>query len=63
MVRADEVWIKVNGEQKYLFASMDDDSRYWLASDIAHAKFQYNADILLEVTKEKIGKSPNSFCN
>ncbi len=25
--RADEVWIKVNGKQNYLFASMDDDTR------------------------------------
>ena len=61
MVRADEVWIKVNGEQKYLFASMDDDSRYWLASDMAETKFQHNADKLLELTKEKIGKSPSHF--
>ena len=61
MVRADEVWIKVNGEQKYLFALMDDDSRYWLASDMAETKFQHNADKLLELTKEKIGKSPANF--
>ena len=61
MVRADEVWVKVNGEQKYLFASMDDDARYWLASDMAHTKFQHNADTLLEKTKFKIGKSPAHF--
>ena len=61
MVRADEIWIKVKGEQKYLFASMDDDTRYWLASDMAHTKFQHNADNLLELTKEKIGKNPAHF--
>ena len=61
MIRADEVWIKVAGEQKYLFASMDDDSRYWLASDMAETKFQHNADRLLELTKEKIGKNPTHF--
>ncbi len=61
MVRADEVWIKVNGEQKYLFASMDDDTRYWLASDIAHTIFQHNADTLLELTKKTIGKSLTHF--
>ncbi len=61
MVRADEVWIKVAGEQKYLFASMDDDTRYWLASDMAETKFQHNADALLEKTKKKIGKSPTHF--
>ena len=59
--RADEVWIKVNGEQKYLFASMDDDTRYWLASDIAETKFQHNADNLLELTKLQAGKNPRIF--
>ena len=61
MVRADEIWIKVSGQQKYLFASMDDDTRYWLASDMAHTKFQHNADTLLEKTKIKIGKTPAHF--
>jgi transposase-like protein len=60
-VRADEVWIKVNGKQKYLFASMDDDTRYWLASDLADTKFQHNADRLLELTKKVIGKNPTQF--
>ena len=63
MVRADEVWVKVNGEQKFLFASMDDDTRYWLANDMAHTKFQQNADTLLEKTKTKIGKTPAHFVN
>ena len=61
MVRADEMWIKVKGIQKYLFASMDDDTRYWLASDMAHTKYQHNADRLLKITKKKIGKSPAHF--
>ena len=61
MVRADEIWIKVKGKQKYLFASMEDDTRYWLASDMAHTKFQHNADKLLELTKSKIGKTPAHF--
>ena len=46
MVRADEVWIKVNGKQNYLFASMDDDSRYWLASDMAETKFQQQKEVM-----------------
>ena len=59
--RADEVWIKVAGEQKYLFASMDDDTRYWLASDMAETKFQHNADNLLQLTKLQAGKNPRNF--
>ena len=61
MVRADEIWVKISGKQKYLFASMDDDTRYWLASDMAHTKFQHNADNLLYLTKSQIGKSPSHF--
>ena len=59
--RADEVWIKINGKQNYLFASMDDDTRYWLASDMAETKFQHNADNLLELTKLQAGKVPRNF--
>ncbi len=59
--RADEVWVKINGKQCYLFASMDDDTRYWLASDITDNKFQHNADSLLDLTKKQAGKSPRNF--
>ena len=61
MVRADEIWIKVKGDQKYLSAGMDDDARYWLASDMTHTKFQHNADNMLELTKTKIGKIQAHF--
>lgn len=59
--RADEVWVKVNGKQYYLFASMDDDARYWIASDLADNKFHHNADDLLRTTKEYTGKTPSVF--
>ncbi len=59
--RADEVWVKINGSQNYLFASMDDDTRYWLASDIADNKFQHDADNLLHLTKLQAGKTPKHF--
>jgi hypothetical protein len=40
---------------------MDDDTRYWLASDLADTKFQHNADKLLKLTKKAIGKNPRQF--
>ena len=40
---------------------MDDDTRYWLASDMADGKFQHNADTLLKLAKEATGKSPSHF--
>ena len=59
--RADEVWVKVDGKQHYLFASMDDDTRYWIASDLADNKFHHNADDLLRASKAHTGKSPTVF--
>ena len=40
---------------------MDDDTRYWLASDLADNKFQHNADSLLEMTRKQAGKAPGNF--
>ena len=56
-VRADEVWLKVVEEKKYLFDSIDDKTRYFLAYDVADTKFQHNADRLLKLAKNTIGKS------
>ena len=59
--RADEVWVKIAGKQNYLFASMDDDTRFWEAFDLAETKFQHSADKLLEMTMQQIGKTPKVF--
>ena len=60
-IRADEVWFKVAGDKKYLFAPIDDQTRYFIAYDVADTKFQHNADRLLELTKNAIGKSTKHF--
>ncbi len=57
--RADEVWVKINGKKYYLFASMDDDTRYWLASELADNKFKHSADNIFRMTKQMAGKSPD----
>ena len=36
--RADEIWIKVKGNMKYLFAMMDDETRFWIAQEVADTK-------------------------
>lgn len=61
IIKADKVWLKISGKRKYLFASIDDDTRYWIAYDMANTKLQYNADTLLTNTKLAIGKSPRHF--
>src|SRR3990170_6252556 len=33
--RADEIYLKVKGNMKYLFSMMDDETRFWIAQEVA----------------------------
>jgi putative transposase len=59
--RADEVWIKVKGDLKYLFALMDDETRYWIAQEVADTKDKHDAKNLFEDGKEIAGKRPETL--
>lgn len=59
--RADEVWIRVAGNIVYLFASMDDDTRFWIAAEMANSKHNHDACNLLDMTKKQAGKIPSVF--
>jgi len=41
--RADEMWLKIKGNSKYLCALMDDETRYWIAKEVAGDKFSKEA--------------------
>jgi transposase-like protein/predicted RNA-binding Zn-ribbon protein involved in translation (DUF1610 family) len=56
--RADELYLKVKGNMKYLFAMMDDETRFWIAQEVADSKYQYDARRLLQKAREAIGRKP-----
>jgi transposase-like protein len=58
--RADELFLKVRGNMKYLYAMMDNDTRFWIAQQVADTK--YTADIapLFKAGKETAGKVPHT---
>lgn len=56
--RADEVWIKVKGDMKYLFALIDDETRYLIAQEVADTKEKHDARNLFAMGKEMMGKKP-----
>ena len=58
---ADEVWLKVKGDKKYLFAMMDNDTRFWIAQEVADTKFKHNAQSLLKIGKSIAKKIPSEF--
>ena len=59
--RADELYVKVKGNMKYLFALMDDETRFWIAQEVADTKHRHDAGRLFQMGKEATGKSPKTL--
>lgn len=56
--RADELYVKIKGDMKYLFALMDDETRFWIAQEVAGSKYKHDARRLFEMGKRLMGKKP-----
>jgi transposase-like protein len=60
--RADEMWLKIKGNPKYLYALLDDQTRFWIAKEVAGDKFSHEApeyaSRLFRQGKEVAGKKP-----
>ena len=59
--RADEIYIKVKGDLKYLFALMDDETRYWIAQEVADSKDKHDARSLFKEAREIVGRRPETL--
>jgi transposase-like protein len=56
--RADELYVKIKGNMKYLFALMDDETRFWIAQEVADTKYTHDAKGLFRKGVEVTGKKP-----
>ncbi len=56
--RADELYLKVKGNMKYLFAMMDDETRFWIAQEVADSKYTHDARHLFKLARAVAGKRP-----
>ena len=59
--RADEVYVKFRGNRKYLFAVMDDETRFWIAQEVSNYKEGANASRLFQRAKASAGKEPKTL--
>lgn len=59
--RADELWMKIKGDTKYLFALMDDETRFWIAQEVAHTKEGHDARTLFSRSAYLAGKRPKTL--
>jgi len=41
--RADEMWLNIKGNPKYLYALLDDETRFWIAKEVAGDKMSHEA--------------------
>jgi len=56
--RADEIYLKVKGNMKYLFSMMDDETRFWIAQEVAESKYTHDARKLFQMSMKVTGKKP-----
>jgi len=57
--RTDELYLKVKGNNKYLFALMDDETRFLIAQQVADNKNTNDIQPLFKEGKRIAGKKPN----
>ena len=56
--RADELYVKFRGQMKYVFAMMDDETRFWIAQEVADTKKKHNANGLFYQAMKTADKVP-----
>lgn len=59
--RADEIYVKIKGDMKYGFALIDDETRYWIAQEVADSKFTHDARKVFHEAKRIANKRPETL--
>lgn len=56
--RTDEMFVKVKGNPKWLFAMMDDETRFWIAQQVCEKKWYSDVRPMFRDAEAKAGKRP-----
>ncbi len=59
--RTDELFVKVKGNMKYLFAMMDDETRFWIAQQVSDHKGTDDVRPMFREAIQTTGKVPKTF--
>ena len=59
--RADELFLKVKGNMKYLYALMDDETRFWIAQQVSDTKYTADISPMFRHGKHVAGKAPHTL--
>jgi transposase-like protein len=58
---ADELFLKVKGNLKYLYAMMDEQTRFWIAQEVADTKYTADVRPLFQLAKAVADKAPKTL--
>ncbi|MBI3639051.1 MAG: DDE-type integrase/transposase/recombinase [Thaumarchaeota archaeon] len=56
--RADEMFVKIKGNMKYVYALMDDETRFWIAKQVSDTKYKEDITPMFAQGKILAGKKP-----
>ena len=56
--RTDELYLKIKGDRKYLYAMMDDETRFWIAKQVSDSKYTEDVRPLFKKSVDVAGKKP-----
>ena len=56
--RTDELYVKVSASTKYLYAMMDDQTRFWIAQQVAESKYVQDVRPMFQEGEAVTGKKP-----
>ena len=56
--RADELFLKVKGDMKYLYCLLDDETRFWIAKEVSDTKYHADVHDLFKQGRKVAGKAP-----
>jgi transposase-like protein len=59
--RADELYVKIRGQMKYVFSMMDDETRFWVAQEVADRKEGHDASRFFRESARIGGKVPTTL--
>jgi transposase-like protein len=57
--RTDELYVKFRGSMKYMYAILDDETRFWIAQQVSGTKYTADVRPLFRKAKEVADKRPN----
>ncbi|MDE1812779.1 MAG: IS6 family transposase [Thaumarchaeota archaeon] len=59
--RADEMYLKIRGNMKYLYAMMDDQTRFFIAQEVANTKYTHDVQKLFKEATRITERKPKTF--